>query len=298
MPRYHINPETGRPNVCNAKTQCRFAVDGKEPEHYASKDEARKGYELSQVNETIPESLTKGAGEINSPYSSSGREKREKLRDTLREYGYKISLYGDCALELYHEGENEPPAEVRSYEAANGLDNEFIDKPKGALWLSPGVKGDGNKVATAWGEWTTGESWGMVKNPKVAKAEISADALILEINDSNYHRVAGALEGEPWRYVKSYPSQYEEIRARIDGQGVPMVPWAELKAAGVDMVRVNGAYNRNHFYGWDCDSVVVLNGDVMRGWSFEEAERDGDKISKIWGNIEYTLPLEAESNNN
>lgn len=45
MKRYHINPKTGRANVCHAKKMCRFAVDGVEPKHYANKAEAREDAE-------------------------------------------------------------------------------------------------------------------------------------------------------------------------------------------------------------------------------------------------------------
>lgn len=47
MAKYHINPETGRPNICNPeKTSiCKYTVDGKQPEHYQSKDDAKNAYE-------------------------------------------------------------------------------------------------------------------------------------------------------------------------------------------------------------------------------------------------------------
>lgn len=41
MKRYHVNPDTGRSNICYAKKRCRFAVDGVEPPHYTSPLEAQ-----------------------------------------------------------------------------------------------------------------------------------------------------------------------------------------------------------------------------------------------------------------
>lgn len=41
MTRYHVNPETGRPNICRAKIRCDFAVDGQEPPHFESKADAK-----------------------------------------------------------------------------------------------------------------------------------------------------------------------------------------------------------------------------------------------------------------
>lgn len=51
MARYHINPETGRPNICRAKTpeSCIYAQDGEVPEHYDSKEEAREAYAKSMA---------------------------------------------------------------------------------------------------------------------------------------------------------------------------------------------------------------------------------------------------------
>lgn len=43
--RYHVNPETGRANICRAEIKCDFSVDGIEPPHYKTKDEAKKGAE-------------------------------------------------------------------------------------------------------------------------------------------------------------------------------------------------------------------------------------------------------------
>lgn len=52
MTKYHINPETGRANKCEATVRdCAYAADGKTPEHYDSKDEAKAAYETSATNE-------------------------------------------------------------------------------------------------------------------------------------------------------------------------------------------------------------------------------------------------------
>lgn len=50
--KYHISPETGRPNQCTATVRgCKYAVDGEIPEHYDSKEDARKGYEKTMAAE-------------------------------------------------------------------------------------------------------------------------------------------------------------------------------------------------------------------------------------------------------
>lgn len=50
MTRYHINPETLRPNKCDAKIQCKWAGSP----HYDSKDAARKDVENTMRGEEVP----------------------------------------------------------------------------------------------------------------------------------------------------------------------------------------------------------------------------------------------------
>lgn len=63
MTRYHINPETGRPNVCQATKQCRF---GGKATHYPSKEEAQRDYERSMASVTLTPGLRKATTEENS----------------------------------------------------------------------------------------------------------------------------------------------------------------------------------------------------------------------------------------
>ena len=39
-----------------------------------------------------------------------------------------------------------------------------------------------------------------------------------------------------------------------------------LKNIGIDAVKVDGGVSRDHFYGWDAETVVVLNGKAVRGF--------------------------------
>ena len=58
--KYHINPETGRPNQCTATVRgCKYSTNGEMPEHYDSKDEARAAYENQNQDKTV-KSLKKG----------------------------------------------------------------------------------------------------------------------------------------------------------------------------------------------------------------------------------------------
>lgn len=50
MTKFHVNPETGNPNICKATKKCRFGDDA---DHYESKKEARDAYESSMMKQTV-----------------------------------------------------------------------------------------------------------------------------------------------------------------------------------------------------------------------------------------------------
>lgn len=55
MAKYHINPETGNPGVCNAKVKCRFG--DLEADHYTSKEAAREAFEARMDELASPDKL-------------------------------------------------------------------------------------------------------------------------------------------------------------------------------------------------------------------------------------------------
>lgn len=61
--KYHINPETGRPNQCTATVRdCKYAVNGELPAHYDTKAEAKQAVEkLLSETHGVTNTLTKKA---------------------------------------------------------------------------------------------------------------------------------------------------------------------------------------------------------------------------------------------
>ena len=72
--RYHINPKTGRPNICHAKTpeRCIYAKDGQIPEHYDTKEDAREAYAKSMASEILPTASASSGGTPKGETFSSG----------------------------------------------------------------------------------------------------------------------------------------------------------------------------------------------------------------------------------
>lgn len=68
--KYHISPESGRPNICRAvKGVCPIAKSGN-TEHFDTKEEARAFYENSQKSSTVPTKLTKKSKEASKKDSA------------------------------------------------------------------------------------------------------------------------------------------------------------------------------------------------------------------------------------
>lgn len=53
MAKYHINPETGVPNICRANVACAFAKNGNFPKHYDSRKEAEIAFEKQNIERTV-----------------------------------------------------------------------------------------------------------------------------------------------------------------------------------------------------------------------------------------------------
>ena len=76
---YHINPETGRANICRATVKgCKFAVNGQAPEHYETKQAAQKAYE-KQNSKKIINSIEKRT----SITPSTEEEKEQKIDEMI-----------------------------------------------------------------------------------------------------------------------------------------------------------------------------------------------------------------------
>lgn len=73
MTRYHVNPETNRPNICNAKIRCDFAVDGQEPPHFDNKADAKAYAEKSLTEEHgATKAVKKTVKKVDEPVKTNG----------------------------------------------------------------------------------------------------------------------------------------------------------------------------------------------------------------------------------
>lgn len=88
--KYHINPETGRPNQCTATVRgCKYAQGDLIPEHYDTKEEAQAAYEKKMSEE---QGQTKA---LKKPVKKKPVNQGSKLKKGAKTTGSKLPDYWD-----------------------------------------------------------------------------------------------------------------------------------------------------------------------------------------------------------
>ena len=131
-----------------------------------------------------------------------------------------------------------------------------INKPGGGLWGSP------IEAERGWYNWCIEEEFQTERLDKSFRFELAEGANVLYIDSDE---AATKLKEE-------YPARPEAI---FSGNELLPAITANYAKYQVDWVKVSEEYDavvyyensllmRWEFYGWDCDSIVVLNPDVIR----------------------------------
>jgi len=89
MTRYHVNPETGNPNICRAKIRCDFAVDGQEPPHFDTKEAAKKHAE-SEMNAAYGSVSTVSKPKARNPWAERKAE-QESYQKNIDKYEEEVA---------------------------------------------------------------------------------------------------------------------------------------------------------------------------------------------------------------
>lgn len=100
MSKFHINPESGDPGLCNAKIQCRFGPS----EHFDSPEEARSHYEKQMKLAVFKKPLTDA-------------EKRHIIIESLKSSEFRLSNIDEADKRIIGrvlQGEESSPEEIDS----------------------------------------------------------------------------------------------------------------------------------------------------------------------------------------
>lgn len=137
MTKYHINPETGRPGQCTATVRgCKYAVDGQIPDHYDTKEDARKAVEqvlaekfgnVSSMKKNKPTTAIKKNPKIE-------QKEENKLGFTLNEnHSYKVPTISQQEGYMGSQGwrgEKSPTTYIPTKEIAKNIRNDIKEAVK------------------------------------------------------------------------------------------------------------------------------------------------------------------------
>lgn len=103
MTKFHINPNTGNPNVCPDEWECKFAnAAGTIPPHYSTKDEAKKAVEEQIFAAfSVPEESNDTSDGDDTPADEElrGPESFEKAVEIARKTAITFAAKKEDALE-------------------------------------------------------------------------------------------------------------------------------------------------------------------------------------------------------
>ena len=130
---------------------------------------------------------------------------------------------------------------------ANSTDGIPI-KPVGGLWASPLDSSD------SWEQWCKAENFGDIS---------SLTPVLLEIDTSNFITIDKRMD------LKKLP--WYRWHGILEG-----VDFEELVRRGVDGIyltsrgQVETRWAQPGLYGWDCESILILNDKCIRNWKLVE----------------------------
>jgi hypothetical protein len=278
MARYHINPETGRPNQCTAKVRCRFGTD---TQHFDSKEEARAGYEKQMQNQTVSGSLKKSSLSVTEPAPAAQALFDPKAVEKANEEIERISN-GAVTMRLASEFMGN---DARELIIAFNAEHDMV------LVIE---EEDGKKVAyTAYGPDPTRNRWPIADYVTATRI----DDLAME--NENYR--PGGWDMEPSKQGEQIARLINAVANKgIETKAAPQIPPAKKAPAvstapkplavipGVPPVRTaqeldseKGELEGEDLHGYTVKELLRARDITTR--EVEEAERRGDYV--VWTKV-------------
>jgi hypothetical protein len=142
----------------------------------------------------------------------------------------------------------------------------FVTKPsKAAIWGSP------EDAEFSWKDWSEGEHWNLGALEKSFRFKLKGDSKILFISskkdidelDESLKTNTSAIE-KHYSGLTSVSSLIMSMLGSITPEKYNTIDFTKLRENGIDAVEIEyNGYTHDNFYGWDCDSICVLNPDAV-----------------------------------
>ena len=141
----------------------------------------------------------------------------------------------------------------------------FIIKPKkAAIWGSP------EDAEFSWKDWSEGESWNLSSLEKSFRFKLKSGSKILFIrSEKDIDELDEILKTntdvkESFSGLTSTASMLMSLLGFITPENYNTINFSKLRENGVDAIEIEyNGYTNKAFYGWDCDSICVLNPDAV-----------------------------------
>ena len=140
----------------------------------------------------------------------------------------------------------------------------FVTKPKrAALWGSP------EDAEFSWKDWSEGEQWNLSALEKSFRFKLKGGSKILfirskkDVDELDEILKTNTDVKESFSGLTSTASMLMSLLGFITPENYT-IDFAKLQENGIDAVEVEfNKYIHDAFYGWDCDSICVLNPDAV-----------------------------------
>ena len=142
----------------------------------------------------------------------------------------------------------------------------FIIKPKrAALWGSP------TDAEFSWKDWSESESWNLGALEKSFRFKLKNGSKILFISSKKDIYELDKILKTNTSSIEKYYSRFMPISSvimsmldSITPENYNPIDFSKLREIGIDAVEIEfNGYTQRAFYGWDCDSICVLNPDAV-----------------------------------
>lgn len=117
---------------------------------------------------------------------------------------------------------------------------KYFTKPDGGFWASP------VDAEYGWKDWTEDEKFTECREDNSFVFTLKDDTNVLHIHSCNG--------------LNKLPGHYEKILGGV------YFDFEKMKADGIDAVELHLSDDRGLYwalYGWDCDSILIMNKDVI-----------------------------------
>ena len=260
MPKYHINQTTGRVNICRAvKKPCPLKTEnGEHVPHFDSKEDAKQHVEQQHRQKFDTFNTFKKHCANSTIFSEKEISQKNKIMQHLSSFGYDVRKISEKDRFIHSVTDPANLSEAGKISDA-GESIGFPDKPKNALWLSPEKITETGEKTTSWLKFCEFEDFKNYDEGAHQLAIFDPEATILALDENIVKNIN--------KHSESSIKHWDEDQSIADFDYIPnTVDWVHLKNIGIDAVKVDGGVSRDHFYGWDAETVVVLNGKAVRGF--------------------------------